>query len=57
VAAAQEKGKRKKYGGREKPHPTLIKEKEPLWYQVPLKSSPNRIGKLPMGIRRVAGLT
>ena len=27
--------KRKNYGGSEKLLPTLIKEKEPLWYQVP----------------------
>jgi hypothetical protein len=29
------KEKRKNYAGSEKPLPALIKEKEPLWYQVP----------------------
>jgi hypothetical protein len=27
--------KRENYAGSEKPLPTLIKEKEPLWYRVP----------------------
>jgi hypothetical protein len=49
--------KRKYYAGSEKALPTLIKEKEPLWYRVPYNSSVNRIRKLSMGTGRVAGLT
>ena len=47
--------KRKNYAGSEKPLPTLIKEKEPLWHRVPLTSTKKKKGS--MGIRRVAGLT
>jgi hypothetical protein len=28
-------GKKENYAGSKKPLPTLFKEKEPLWYQVP----------------------
>jgi len=38
--------------GHDRPLPTLIKEREPLWYRVPYNSSTRS-----MGIRRVAGLT
>jgi len=40
-----------------KPLPTLIKEKEPLWYRVLWDSSTKRYRNTPMEIRRVAGLT
>jgi hypothetical protein len=55
VQPATQKKKKKIYAGNEKPLPTLIKEKEPLWYQLP--QTPQRISKKSMGSRRVASLT
>jgi hypothetical protein len=54
-----EKGQktRKNCAGSEIPLPTLIKEKEPLWYRVPYNSSTDIKEKGSMRIRRVAGLT
>jgi hypothetical protein len=47
--------KTKNYEDSEKPLPTLIKEKDPLWDPVTLLHQTNR--KKINGVRRVAGLT